>query len=185
MLDTFAAMVSGDDLPLAHVALKFVRRYGGQKTAAVVGTDVLCGLEAALANGIWAHSDETDDSHSPSHSHLGCAAVPAALVAAELFDVDGQHLLRAVALGYEAGPRVLMALGWSGLPDENASPSHSIANTFGASAAAGCCASPSSQQMRWLLDYAAQQASGVAAWQRGFEHVENAFVFGGMPARTA
>jgi hypothetical protein len=39
--------------------------------------------------------------------------------------------------------------------------------------------------MRWLLDYAAQQASGVAAWQRGFEHVENAFVFGGMPARTA
>jgi 2-methylcitrate dehydratase PrpD len=129
MLDTFAAMVSGDDLPLAHVALKFVRRYGGQKTAAVVGTDVLCGLEAALANGIWAHSDETDDSHSPSHT--GCALLPAALVAAELFDVDGQHLLRAVALGYEVGPRVLMALGGLDFQRKTHRSSHSIANIFG------------------------------------------------------
>ena len=178
-------MVSGADLPPGHVALNFARRYGGQKTATVVGTDVLCGpLEAALANGILAHSDETDDSHSPSHSHPGCAVVPAALAAAELFEVNGQHLLRAVALGYDVGPRVLMALGGLDFQTKSHRSSHSIANTFGASAAAGCCASLSSQQMRWLLDYAAQQASGVAAWQRDSEHIEKAFVFGGMPARN-
>jgi 2-methylcitrate dehydratase PrpD len=38
--------------------------------------------------------------------------------------------------------------------------------------------------MRWLLDYSAQQASGVAAWQRDTEHVEKSLVFGGMPARN-
>jgi 2-methylcitrate dehydratase PrpD len=37
--------------------------------------------------------------------------------------------------------------------------------------------------MRWLLDYTAQQSSGIAAWQRDTEHMEKAFVFGGMPAR--
>jgi 2-methylcitrate dehydratase PrpD len=38
--------------------------------------------------------------------------------------------------------------------------------------------------MRWVLDYAAQQASGVAAWQRDTEHVEKSLVFGGFPARN-
>jgi 2-methylcitrate dehydratase PrpD len=39
------------------------------------------------------------------------------------------------------------------------------------------------QQMRWLLDYAAQQSSGIAFWQRDTAHFEKAFVFGGMTAR--
>jgi 2-methylcitrate dehydratase PrpD len=38
--------------------------------------------------------------------------------------------------------------------------------------------------MRWVLDYAAQQASGVAAWQRDEDHIEKALVFGGFPARN-
>jgi 2-methylcitrate dehydratase PrpD len=40
------------------------------------------------------------------------------------------------------------------------------------------------QQMRWLLDYTAQQSSGIAAWDRDSEHIEKGFVFGGMPARS-
>jgi 2-methylcitrate dehydratase PrpD len=40
------------------------------------------------------------------------------------------------------------------------------------------------QQMRWLLDYASQQASGYAVWGRDTDHIEKAFVFGGMPARN-
>ena len=38
--------------------------------------------------------------------------------------------------------------------------------------------------MRWLIDYTAQQSSGIAAWQRDIDHIEKAFVFGGMPARS-
>jgi 2-methylcitrate dehydratase PrpD len=185
ILDTVAAMISGSGLPPAKVALNFAKLYGGQKTATIVGSDLLCGpIEAAFTNGMLAHSDETDDSHSSSHSHPGCAIVPAALAAGELFHIDGQHMLRAVALGYDIGPRVLMILGGLQFQTATHRSAHSIANTFGAAAAAGCCAGLTMQQMRWLLDYASQQASGIAAWQRDTQHIEKSFVFGGAPARN-
>jgi 2-methylcitrate dehydratase PrpD len=77
-----------------------------------------------------------------------------------------------------------MTLG--GLPFQIAThhSSHSIAEDFGASAAAGCAAGLNAQQMRWLLDYAAQQAAGIAAWQRDTDHIEKSLVFAGMPARN-
>jgi 2-methylcitrate dehydratase PrpD len=38
--------------------------------------------------------------------------------------------------------------------------------------------------MRWALDYAAQQSSGIVAWRRDTDHIEKAFVFAGMTARN-
>lgn len=38
--------------------------------------------------------------------------------------------------------------------------------------------------MRWALDYTAQQSSGIVAWRRDTDHIEKAFVFGGMTARN-
>ena len=38
--------------------------------------------------------------------------------------------------------------------------------------------------MRWLLSYTAQEASGLASWQRDTDHIEKSFDFGGMPARN-
>ena len=186
ILDTIAAMISGADLPPGKVALKFARSYGGEKVATVVASDIVCGpIEAALANGLLAQADETDDSHAPSHSHPGCSIVPAAMAAGELYGIDGVRFLRAVTLGYDIGPRVTMTLG--GLPwqMETHRSTHSIASNFGAASAAGCAAGLSAQQMRYLLDYTAQQSGGVAAWQRDTEHIEKALVFGGMPARNA
>ena len=77
-----------------------------------------------------------------------------------------------------------MALGGVTFRTESHRSTHSIAGTFGASAAAGCVARLNAQQMRWLLDYAAQQASGFAAWERDTDHIEKGFVFAGMPARN-
>jgi 2-methylcitrate dehydratase PrpD len=185
VLDTFAAMISGAELAPGLAAIRFARGYGGDRIATVVGSDVLTGpIEAALANGVLAHADETDDSHAPSLSHPGCAVVPAALAVGEQLGVGGMHFLRAVALGYDVGPRVTMCLGIPALSRELHKSSHSIAGVFGAAAAAGCAASLELRQMRWLLDYTAQQSSGIAAWQRDSDHIEKAFVFGGMPARS-
>jgi 2-methylcitrate dehydratase PrpD len=185
VLDTLAAMISGADLIPGRAAISFAKSHGGKPIATVVGSDVLAGpIEAALANGVLAHADETDDSHAPSLSHPGCAVVPAALAAGEDAHIGGMHFLRAVALGYDIGPRVTMCLGVPALSRERHFSSHSIAGVFGAAAAAGCAASLDAQQMRWLLDYTAQQSAGIAAWQRDSEHVEKAFVFGGMPARN-
>src|SRR5215472_12364056 len=185
VLDTFAAMLSGSQLAPGRAAIKFARGYGGERVATVAGSDVLCGaIEAALANGVLAHADETDDSHAPSLSHPGCAVVPAALAVGEQLGIDGMHFLRAVALGYDIGSRVTMCLGVPALSREAHRSSHSIAGAFGAAAAAGCAAALDARQMRWLLDYTAQQSSGIAAWQRDSDHIEKAFVFGGMPARS-
>jgi 2-methylcitrate dehydratase PrpD len=185
ILDTFAAMISGVDLPPGRMAMQFARAHTGEKTATVVCSSLLSGaIEAAMANGMLAHSDETDDSHALSHSHPGCAVVPAALAAGEQFGIDGARFVRAVALGYDIGPRVTMTLGGLPYQMETHRASHSIAGTFGAAAAAGCAASLNAQQMRWLLDYASQQASGIVAWQRDTDHIEKSLVFAGMPARN-
>jgi 2-methylcitrate dehydratase PrpD len=39
--------------------------------------------------------------------------------------------------------------------------------------------------MRLLLDYTAQQTSGIGAWSRDAEHMEKAFLFAGKPASVA
>src|SRR6185312_3792947 len=123
-------------------------------------------------------------SHNESRSHPGCAVVPAALAAGEFSGIDGAGLLRAVTLGYDIGTRVVMAMGGAGFSYESSLSTHSIAGTFGAAAAAACTASLDARQMRWALDYAAQQSSGIIAWRRDTDHIEKAFVFAGMPARN-
>jgi 2-methylcitrate dehydratase PrpD len=183
ILDTLGAMVSGSTLRPGKLAIAFARSYGGEKVATVVASDVVVGpIEAALANGILAHSDETDDSHAPSHSHPGAPIVAATLAAGEKFGIDGARFVRAVALGYDIGTRMTMTLG----PDfsKGHRSTHAVAGGFGAAAAAGCCAGLSEQQMRWLLDYTAQQSAGIASWQRDSDHIEKAFVFAGMSARN-
>ena len=182
ILDTLGAMVSGAELPPGRAAIRFAKSYGGEKIATVAASKVLCGpIEAALANGVLAHSDETDDSW-PNGWHPGCNVIPAALAVGEQFGISGAHFLRAVTLGYDIGSRFLIALR-PGVFQTHKS-THSIGGVFGAAAAAACAAGLNPQQMRWLIDYTAQQVSGIAAWDRDSEHIEKGFVFGGMPARS-
>jgi 2-methylcitrate dehydratase PrpD len=182
VLDTIAAMVSGSELAPGRAAIKFARAYGGREVATVVGDTVLCGpIDAALANGVLAHADETDDSW-PGGWHPGCNVVPAALASGEQFGISGAHFLRAVALGYDIGARILITLR-PGLPNSHKA-THAIAGGFGAAAAASCAAGLTAPEMRWMLDYSAQQCSGIASWYRDTDHIEKGFVFGGMPARS-
>jgi len=183
VLDTLAAMISGSNLPPGSAALRFARAYGGKEVATVVASSILCGhIEAALTNGMLAHADETDDSYAPSQSHPGCAVIPAALAAGERFGISGEHFLRAVALGYDIGPRFTITLGGQRFEAQSHWSTHSISPLFGAAAAASCAASLDAKQMRWMLGYTAHQSSGLAAWNRDIEHIQKAFHFGGMTA---
>ncbi len=185
IIDTFAAMVSGADLAPGRFAINFARAHSAEKTATVAASDVVCGaIEAAFANAMLAHSDETDDSHAPSESHPGASVVPSAFATGEQFNIDGSRFLRAVALGYDVGTRVTMTIGVGGFQTATHISTHALAGNFGSAAAAGCAAGLNQQQMRWLIDYASQQASGIKTWQRDTEHIEKAFLFAGMPARN-
>jgi 2-methylcitrate dehydratase PrpD len=184
LLDTLAAMVSGSKLPPGKMAISFAKTLGGAGEALVVGSrTVTSAANAALANGMLAHADETDDSHAGSQTHPGCGIVAAALAMAERERAPGRALLRAVTLGYDVGCRLTQSLGAMPFRARGHS-THSFGPTFGAAAAAGALARLDARRMRHVFSYAAQQASGVACWMRDEEHIEKAFDFGGMPARN-
>jgi len=184
VLDTIAAMVSGARLLPGRKAISYAKTRGGTKEACVIGDGFLTTAEnAALANGMLAHADETDDSHAPSLTHPGCGIVPAALAMAEREGQSGTALLRAVALGYDVGCRLTMSLNAYEFREDGHS-THSFGPMFGAAAAAGSLLNLKQNEVQYLLSYTAQQASGISCWMRDEEHIEKAFDFGGMPARN-
>src|SRR4051812_12413179 len=184
VLDTLAAMISGARLLPGRKAIAYARSRGGVAEASVVTTRLLTSAEnAALANGMLAHADETDDSHAPSLTHPGCGIVPAALAMSEREQANGGAFLRAVALGYDVGCRLTMALHPYEFRESGHS-THTFGPMFGAAAAAGALAGLKYDQARHLLSFTAQQCSGISCWMRDAEHIEKAFDFGGMPARN-
>jgi 2-methylcitrate dehydratase PrpD len=185
ILDTFAAMISGSDLAPAQAAYTFAKGYAQGGVATIAASTLTADpITAALVNGMLAHSDETDDSNEFSQSHPGCAVVPAAFAAAERFAIGGTRFLRAVTLGYDVGPRITLSFGAIDFRNNSHRSTHAIAGAFGAAASAASAAGLNEQQMRWVLDYTAQQSSGIGAWTRDTAHVEKSFVFAGMPARS-
>src|SRR5262245_63593093 len=130
-------MVSGTELTPGRLALCYAAAQGGAPEASIVGTrQRASAVNAALANGMLAHADETDDSHAPSRTHPGCAVVPAALAIAERMHASGEAVLRAGVLGYDVCARVNLALGPDALAMA-AHATHSIGGTFGAGAEIG------------------------------------------------
>ena len=184
LLDTLAAMVSGSTLPPGRMAIAYVKRLGDVTEATVAGSKVLTSaVHAALANGMLAHADETDDSHAPAMMHPGCGIVSAALAMAERGRSNGVSLLRAVTLGYDIAARLNLSLHG---PEFRVVGhlTHCIGPLFGSTAAAAALARLRPDQVRHALSYAAQQASGVSTYMRDTDHIEKAFDFGGMAARN-
>lgn len=185
LLDTLAAMVSGTHLPAGRFATTFLLAQGlnsGQAT--VIGTPYRnTAINAAMANAMFAHADETDDSHAKSLTHPGCAIVASTLAAGELFARSGVQVMRAMALGYDVCCRLTQSLDPYQFRADGHS-SHTFGPNFGAAAAAGTLAGINTLQAQYVMSYAAQQASGISCWMRDKDHVEKAFDFGGMAARN-
>ena len=174
LLDSLAAIVSGSTLKPGKLGLQHARQQGGREECSVLGSNLkTTPILAAFANGMSGHADETDDSNSQLHP--GCAIVPAALAVAESQNRSGEALLRAVILGYDIGFHFHQAFE---------PRSTSFGATFGSAAAAGALAELDDLHLRYLISYAAQQASGSRAWVGDDDHIEKAFDYAGMPARN-
>jgi len=150
----------------------------------VLATDIkTSAVNAALANGMFAHADETDDFEPVTKAHPGSHVVPAALAMAEREGGSGAELLAAVTLGYDVCCRFLLALGPDLVRGSHRS-AEGTSSTMGAAAAAASLAKLNEKGMRYVLSYAAQQVSGIWSWVRDAGHVEKAFDFSGMGARN-
>lgn len=184
LIDTFAAMISGSRLLPGKTATAYVRRLGGQHEAGVLGTRIVTSAaNAALANGMCGHADETDDTHPPSLTHPGTSVVPAALAIGERNRISGVAVLRAIVLGYDICARVLLALK----PMTFLRSGHhagAFGQLFGAAAAAGALLKLDARRVRYMLSYSGQQAAGLYTMFRDPEHIEKAYAMGGMPAHN-
>lgn len=184
LVDTFAAMISGSRLDPGQTALAYARTLGGKPEAGLVGTRVATSAaHAALANGMFGHADETDDTHPPSLTHPGTSVVPAALAIGERNRLPGKVVLRAIVLGYDICARLLFALR----PMPFLRSGHhagAFGQLFGAAAAAGALLKLDPQRVRYMLSYAGEQAAGLYTMFRDPEHIEKAYGMGGMPAHN-
>ncbi len=184
LLDALGAMISGSTLVPGQRAIGYVKTLGGTQEACVVGTRIITtAVNAALANGIFGHADETDDSHPASMTHPGSAIVPAALAMAERDRHDGTALLRSVVLGYDVCARLTLSLNPMDLFLRGHHPP-CFGDLFGAAAAAGALARLDAQRVRYMLSYTAQQAAGLSCLFTDPEHIEKAFDMSGMPAHN-
>ena len=164
ILDTFAAMVSGSELPPAP--------RGATRSPAAI--------PRRLRDGRRLNDDLRSDRRGARQRHAGAfgrdrrlqrvLAVASRLRRScrrlsrlgEKFGIDGTRFLRAVTLGYDVGPRVTISSARSPFRDTSHKSTHAIAGMFGAAAAAACAAGLDAQQMRWLLDYTAQHRRASA-----------------------
>jgi 2-methylcitrate dehydratase PrpD len=184
VVDTFAAMISGSRLLPGKRAIAYVKTLGGSRLAGVVGTRIVTTpVLAALANGMFGHADETDDTHPPSLTHPGTSVVPAALAIGEWRQLSGERVLRAIVLGYDLCARILLALH----PMPFLRTGHhagAFGQAFGAAAAAGALLGFKPPAVRHMLAYYGEHASGLYTMFRDPEHIEKAYAMGGMPAHN-
>jgi hypothetical protein len=184
LVDSIGAILSGSRLLPGKRALRYVRTLGGRDEAGVLGSDTVTSvMYAALANGISGHADETDDTHPPTRSHPGCSIVPAVLAICESQRLSGRAMLRAMVLGYDVCARLLLALDNIHLL-QTGHHAGAKGGLFGSAAAVGALLRLDARRMRYVLSYCAQQASGLYTMHRDTEHIEKAYVIGGMPAHN-
>ncbi|RFU34804.1 hypothetical protein B7463_g1557, partial [Scytalidium lignicola] len=183
LLDSLAAIVSGSALSARTAGRNYAELRGGNLEATVIGASRRFPVvEAALANGMCAHADESDDSHESSQTHPGCGVVPSALAVAEYVQASGEDLLKAVELGYEVTIRFGEALSPCMSFARSSLSCHAFAPLFGAGFAAGSLLGFNETQFLVLLNYLAQEASGLMTWRLDQAHTLKSYVFAGMPS---
>lgn len=184
LVDTFGAMISGTRLAPGVSAIRYAKSLGGKPEAGLIGARIITSAaHAALANGMFGHADETDDTHPPSQTHPGTSVVPAAFAIGERNHLSGSQVLRAIVLGYDICSRMLLT--FKAQPFMR-SGHHSCAfgQLFGAAAAAGSLLALNPRAIRHMLSYTAQQAAGLYTNFRDHDHIEKAYMMGGMPAHN-
>jgi 2-methylcitrate dehydratase PrpD len=184
ILDTFGAIISGARMRPGEMALRYVRTLGGTAEAGVAASNFrTTAVNAALANAMFGHADETDDFEAVTKAHPGCSTLPAAFAMAERQGGSGMLLIRGMTLGYDLGCRLLMALGPDLVRGTHRS-AEGTSSTFCALGGAAPFAALDEQGMRYAISYAAQQVSGLWSWVGDEDHIEKAFDFAGMGARN-
>jgi 2-methylcitrate dehydratase PrpD len=107
--DSVGAMAACSILPEVKAIVELIELQGGRPECTIIGHRATSSvINAVMANGGMAHGDEVDPVHSTSvGGHVAAGPVPTALTVGEWLNASGQEVVRAVALGYEVGGRLM------------------------------------------------------------------------------
>jgi 2-methylcitrate dehydratase PrpD len=107
VMDTVAIMTSSTQMPFGADAIRLVGRWRGAPEATVFGLPQKVPVQnAALCNGILAHGQDYDDTHTESVVHSTAALLPVAMAVAEQTGASGRDMLTALIAGTEAAIRI-------------------------------------------------------------------------------
>ncbi len=107
--DSVGAMIACSRLPEVEALVRLQRHMGGNEQCTMIGHAGLTSvINAVMVNGGMAHGNESDPVHLKSvGGHVAAGPVPTALTVGQWLNSSGQDVLRAVALGYELGGRMM------------------------------------------------------------------------------
>ncbi len=128
----------------------------GSKETVGIGT-------GTFLNAMMGHTQELDDVHTNSKTHIGTVVIPAAWCMAEYLGASGEAFLEAVICGYEVMSRIGMGFGVSAHRNAGWHVT-ATAGTFGAAAAAGKLLGLDQQHMIYALGLAGAQSFGTWAF---------------------
>ncbi|NYB51494.1 MAG: MmgE/PrpD family protein [Methanobacteriaceae archaeon] len=116
-------------------------------------------MDAALANGVSAHSLDLDDGHRLAHLHPGACVIPAALALSEVYGKSGKDFITSLVVGYQ----VAIHLGMTLNPQHRNKGFHSTGTcgTLGAAAAASKIMELNLKEVLNALGIAGTQAAGL------------------------
>ena len=109
LLDTIGVAIEAIHSDFGVAARDLIVGCGGTAQSSLIGqVQQVSAHNAALFNGILAHGQDYDDTHTESVVHGSAALVPAALAVAEQGHRSGRELLAALAVGLESAIRIAL-----------------------------------------------------------------------------
>ena len=178
--DSVGAMIACSQLPEVLALIRFLRRMGGAPECTMIGHEGLTSVvNAAMANGGMAHGDEADPVHLKSvGGHVAAGPVPTALTMGQWLGAGGREVLRAVALGYEVGGRLMTIFYRERDYTARRFYPTAVVATISSAVTAGVLLGLNRGQMQVALCLAAYQAAGPDNMTKDPGHMGKTFQVG-------
>ncbi|MFC1798697.1 MmgE/PrpD family protein [Thermodesulfobacteriota bacterium] len=136
------------------------RQENNMGRAVVIGTDISVGpSDAALINGIAAHSIEMDDVVNAASLHPAVTIMSTALAAGHISGCNGKQMIEAIVAGYEVVVRLGMALDPAAHYEQGFHPT-ATCGTLGSAITAAKLLKLTDSEMTNALGIAGSQAAG-------------------------
>lgn len=164
LLADYLAVASAGAAADSAAAARGALLAGPAGPAAVFGTDLRAAVrDAALLNGISAHSLELDDTHEPSSSHPGTVIWTALLAAGSTWPAPATAVLASAVTGYQVMASLGELLGPAELYRQGLHPT-AVCGVFGAAAAVGRLAGLDAAELRRAFGIALSMSAGSMAY---------------------